>query len=71
MEGVSLDNEIFLLQKTKLPPKLAEKLLEADILFLQDKEEESAKIVRKIKEECDVLGIEIAGPSKALSRAFE
>lgn len=66
MNNVELDNQIFLLQRSNLPPELSKMVCEADILFLHDKNAECAALLKKIRNEMAEKGIALAKPDSML-----
>jgi hypothetical protein len=57
---MTLDNRIFLLQKTKgLTPELSRQLMLADIAYLQDRDSDAQALVTQVEQECARQGIEI------------
>lgn len=62
--NVPLDNRIYCLQMTmNLPNDLSALLHEADVLFLQDKDDEAEDLVSRIECDCNERGVHIFSPS--------
>jgi hypothetical protein len=63
----TLEDRIYCLQRTTdLPADLREKVLQADILYLQYKDHEAERIVRSVEMECHSRNITIWIPYHAL-----
>jgi hypothetical protein len=65
-QNLHLDDRIYCLQRTKdLPEELRALVHEADRLYLQDKDEQSEVLVKRVESECRERGIVIYSPSFA------
>lgn len=60
---LELDNRLYILQSSNLPDDLRRKLIEADKLFLKDRDTESEIIIAEIKRECKVRSIAFSDSS--------
>ena len=60
---MTLDDRIFLLQHTtELPNTIKQRLVEADVAYLQDREAEATRIVEEIETWCENNGVNIINP---------
>lgn len=57
--NMSLDDQLYCLQRTRLPEDLAVLLRKADKHFLQESEAEAESVVSEIERECHKRGIQI------------
>lgn len=61
--GLSLDDRLFFLQRTRLPPELSAMVHQADVAYLQGREEEASRLVAEVERRCAEMGIRIARPT--------
>lgn len=62
----TLDDRIFCLQRTfNLPSELRTMVYQADVLYLQDRDDEAEKIIVQIESMCDQANISIWLPENA------
>lgn len=59
---MNLDDRLYCLQHTNLPQDLVQQVVEADKLYLQDKDGEATAIVSRVEAECKNRGIETHKP---------
>lgn len=59
---LDLDNRPYILRSSNLPNDLRSKYVEADKLFLRDRDDESETIIAEIERECRVRGIVVYYP---------
>lgn len=62
---MTLDDRIFCLQRTQLPSDLLTKLRDADVAYLQDRDNMALKLVNEIESECKDRNISIYIPKYA------
>ncbi|ELC54768.1 hypothetical protein [Escherichia coli] len=62
---MTLDDRIYCLQNTNLPDELQVKLVEADIAYIQDRDDQATLIITQLENECRERGITIYLPKHA------